>query len=122
METTAHILVIDDDYNFRRSLVIQFELEGYQVTEVQDAMEAFEYFTRCETGGAFPDIVITDMKMPKLRGEEFVPQLHRKYPGIPVIVISAFDLPQELAGYPFLRKPFKIQKMMEVVSQTVVKP
>ncbi len=121
MEAMVHILVVDDDYNFRRSLVIQFELEGYQVTEAKDAMEAFEYFGRCEGRGVFPDIVITDMKMPKLRGEEFVPQLHSKYPGIPVIVVSAFDLPQELTGYPFLRKPFKINKMMEVVNQNVIK-
>jgi DNA-binding NtrC family response regulator len=115
----VHILLIDDDYNFRRSLVIQFELEGFEVTEIQDAMEAFEYLTRCESNRNFPDIVITDVKMPKLKGEQFVPNLSSKYPGLPVIVISAFDLPQELAGYPFLRKPFKLHQMLEIINQSV---
>jgi DNA-binding NtrC family response regulator len=86
---------------------------------MQDAVEALEHLTRCESNGSFPDIVITDVKMPKLKGEQFVPNLNSKYPELPVIVISAFNLPQELAGYPFLRKPFKFHQMLEIINQSI---
>lgn len=115
----CHVLIVDDDYHFRRSFVIQLELEDYRVTDVEGAIEALNYFKRCEAKSGFPDIVITDVKMPKIRGEEFVPLLHSQYPELPVIVISAFDLPHELAGYPFLRKPFKLNQMLEAVQQSI---
>ena len=38
-----HILLVDDDLNFRRSLVIQLELEGYRVTEIESAIQAFTF-------------------------------------------------------------------------------
>jgi CheY-like chemotaxis protein len=114
-----HVLVVDDDYHFRRSLVIQLELEGYRVSDVENAVQAFNFFKSCQSQDEFPDIVISDVKMPEIRGQEFVPMLHLRYPRLPVIVISAFDLPQELDGYPFVRKPFKMNTMMQKVSESV---
>ena len=111
-----HILLVDDDLNFRRSLVIQLEFEGYPVTEVERASQAFTFLEQHHTRENFPDIVITDVRMPEMDGGEFVTLLKQKYPALPVLVISAFDLPEELTGYAFLRKPFKIQELLEMVN------
>lgn len=113
-----HILVVDDDINFRRSLVIQLELEGFVISEVESASDAFRFLKKCEDQGHFPDLVITDMKMPEMNGGEFVQRLHQIYKKLPVIVISAFDLPEMLQGYPFLRKPFKIQDIKRSIDET----
>jgi len=110
-----HILLVDDDLNFRRSLVIQLEFEGYSVTEVERATQAFTYLNQHHTKENFPDIVITDVRMPEMEGGEFVSLLKKKYPAMPVLVISAFDLPEELDGCPFLRKPFKVEEIMSEI-------
>lgn len=114
-----HILLVDDDLNFRRSLAIQLEFEGYRVTEVEQASQAFTFLDQHQSGEIYPDIVITDVRMPEIDGEEFAMRLKKKYPDMPVLVISAFDLPERLKGYPFLRKPFKIQELVELVDQLV---
>jgi len=113
-----HILLVDDDINFRRSLVIQLELEGYSISEVESASDAFRFLKKCQRQGHFPDLVITDVQMPEMNGGEFVQQLNETYKKLPVIVISAFDLPERLQGYPFLRKPFKIQEMKQSIDNS----
>lgn len=110
-----HILLVDDDLNFRRSLVIQLELEGYRVTEIESAIQAITFLKEYYSNEKSPDILITDVRMPEMEGEEFVVGLQEEYPDLPVLVISAFELPEGLGGYPFLRKPFRIQQMIETI-------
>ena len=114
-----HILLVDDDLNFRRSLVIQLEFEGFSVTEVESASQAFAYLEQNRTGENPPEMIVTDVRMPEMGGDEFVLRLKKIYPDIPVIIISAFDLPENLAGYPFLRKPFKIEEMIKTYHDLV---
>lgn len=111
-----HILLVDDDLNFRRSLVIQLELEGYRVTEIESTRQAFTFLKKYYSNEKFPELLITDMRMPEMEGEEFVRTLQEEYPDLPVLVISAFELPEALGEYPFLRKPFRIQQMIETIN------
>lgn len=108
-----NILLVDDDTNFRRSLVIQLELEGYKVNDKENGKDALDLLTRCASNGGCPDLVITDVRMAEMGGETFVEQLKTILPDMPVIVISAFDIPDQLTGFPFLRKPFKIREMID---------
>lgn len=110
-----HILIVDDDRYFRRSLLIELELEGYRVTEAQNATEAFHILEQNSKQEIAPDIVITDVRMPEMAGEEFVTRLKKGFPKMPVLVISAYNLPETLSEYPFLRKPFKIQQIIETM-------
>jgi len=112
-----HILLVDDDLNFRRSLVIELELEGYRITEAENATQALSFLEKCQSKGSFPDVVITDVRMPEIGGGEFAILVHAKYPQSPILVISAFDLPEGLSGYPFLRKPFKIDEMIGAINK-----
>ena len=113
------ILIVDDDMNFRRSLVIQLEFEGFSVTEAESASQGLAYLEKHREGQKYPDIIITDVRMPEMNGNEFVVYLQEFCPNVPVIVISAFDLPEELAGYPFLRKPFKIKELIDTANALV---
>ena len=117
----AHILLVDDDLNFRRSFMIQLELEGYTVTEIERATQALTFLDQQESKEKFPDIVITDVRMPEMGGVEFATILRKKYPSLPILVISAFELPEELAGFSFLRKPFKINQLVDILSELIKK-
>lgn len=112
-----HILLVDDDLNFRRSLLIHMELEGYKVTEVENPRQALSILDKNKGKDVFPDVVITDIKMPEMDGRNFASEIKRKHPGMPIIMISAFDVPGNTLGFPFLRKPFKVQEILDIVKQ-----
>ena len=80
--------------------------------------EALDHLSRCASNGGCPDLVITDVRMAEMSGEMFVENLRSILPHLPVIVISAFELPDQLGGYPFLRKPFKIREMIDSIEKT----
>jgi len=117
LSTMLRILLVDDDMSFRRSLMIQLELEEYCVTEKESAERALEFLAQQDKAGQFPDMVITDVKMDGMGGEAFVAHLEELYPALPVMVISAYELPSVLKGYPSLKKPFKIERMKKIVQE-----
>ena len=74
------ILTIDDEENIRNGLADNFELEGYDVKQAASGEEGLKIVSE---GGI--DLVITDLRMDGISGEEVVRQVTTKYPGIPVI-------------------------------------
>ena len=108
------IIVVDDDEHVRIVVTRQLATMGHCAVSASDGHEALRLM-----GTAVPDIVITDVRMPEMHGGEFVSLLRKKYPAMPVLVISAFDLPEELDGYPFLRKPFKIEEIMDIIDAQI---
>ncbi len=112
-----HILLVDDDLNFRRSLLIHMELEGYKVTGVESPMQALSILNKYEMEDILPDVIITDIKMPEMDGRNFAKEIKRKHPEMPIIMISAFDVPGNTLEFPFLKKPFKVQEILNVVKK-----
>ena len=55
--------------------------------------------------------------MPEIAGDEFIILLKEQYPSIPVIVMSAFEPPNSVSNYPYLKKPFKLTQMIETIYQ-----
>jgi len=111
-----HVLIVDDDMNFRRSLMIQLEFEGFEVIGCDSCQQAFSFLEQQKNQLDVPYVIITDIRMPEMSGDEFVLKLQDEYPSIPVIVISAFDPPDSVRQFPFLRKPFKIMEMVDLIS------
>ena len=109
------ILLVDDDVNFRRSLTIQLELEGFSVICRENGEDAISMLRRTGEKSDLPEVVISDMRMPEMDGSQFVSALHCSWPEMPVLVISAFDPPENLDGIPYLRKPFKIHQMIDAI-------
>ena len=120
-----NILLVDDDLNFRRSLIIQLELEGYKVTDVGSAMEGISYLARCFKQNTMPEVVISDLRMFPMNGVSFVSFIREQYPDLAVVIISAFDLPPRLSGCAFVRKPFSLDDLIQqiqVVSEKTSPP
>ncbi len=82
----ARILVIDDEQNLR--LLISEELKdlGYEVETAANANEALEKFERT----AF-DLATIDVEMPGMNGIELAGVLRQKYPGLRIILLTAYS-------------------------------
>jgi PAS domain S-box-containing protein len=85
---TERILVVDDEPLVANMTLEMLEALGYAVTAATDSAEALERF--CRDPGAF-DLVITDLTMPKLTGEELVRELRAVRPRLPVILCTGFS-------------------------------
>ncbi len=79
----ARILIIDDEKSIRKTLGEILSYEGYKIEEAADGEEGLRKFS------ATPfDIVLCDIKMPKMDGIEFLEQARAVNPDVPVVVIS----------------------------------
>jgi len=117
-ETDKMILVVDDEEIMRDFLVEV--LEDYKVTAVADGSEAIEHLEH----QAY-DLVITDLKMPKVSGEEVVRRAIEIDPSYKVIVISGystlFTVSQSIenGACAFLSKPFSIDQLRSEVTKSL---
>ncbi len=114
------ILLADDDANLRRVLEFQLEEAGYEVTTASDGAEALEIFTRSDF-----DCVITDLRMPKLSGLEFLEKIKTANSEIPVIVITAFGevetavAAMKIGAYDYINKPFNRDEILLTLERAV---
>ncbi|AOZ92404.1 response regulator transcription factor [Paenibacillus crassostreae] len=89
MSELCKVLIVDDEYLVRQGIkhLLHWEEEGFHmVGEAGNGKEALEMVATLE-----PHIVITDMVMPVMDGEEFVRRLKTSNPNIEIIVLSSFS-------------------------------
>ncbi len=110
------LLIVEDDAEMRRLLMDEMVEEGYNVTPAADGSEAALLVTR----QAF-DLVITDMKMPRLGGLELLPLIRKTAGGTPVVMITAFGdwtsfiEAHERGATEFISKPFQMQQFKDTI-------
>ncbi len=80
------ILCVDDEENIRLLLACELEEEGYEVIGLGDPLQAMEIIAREK-----PDVVILDIKMPKMNGIELLKIIRDTYYDLPVILLSAYS-------------------------------
>lgn len=78
------ILLVEDNADYRRLLARFLADRGYHVTEAGDGQEALEKLDR-----STPGLVVTDWEMPRLDGIQLVEELRRRWPNLPILMISA---------------------------------
>jgi len=116
------VLVVEDEFGLQETLRDIFRMEGYDVRVAVDGENGYKTFLEFK-----PDLVFTDVVMPKMTGIELVKKIRQDHPKIKVIYISGFfglrNVKRELNedvlkyGYPCLSKPFKISDMLELVDE-----
>ena len=80
---TATILLVDDEELLREGVQEMLELGGYAVITANNGQEAM-----ASLANPAIDLVITDLVMPKMDGVDFVEQLRKVRPDVPVLVVS----------------------------------
>jgi two-component system response regulator HydG len=81
----VRVLVVDDEEGARSGLEKLLRLEGYEVDTAADGLAALE-----RAAEQPPDVVVTDLKMPRMDGMALMERLRTQWPGLPVIVVTAF--------------------------------
>jgi CheY-like chemotaxis protein len=118
----GHILFVDDE-EFLVDLAKQmFRRIGYEVTACNDPLDALAVFR--ENPQTF-DLVITDLAMPKMSGEQLVRELVAIRPGIPIILCTGFSQRMtrekmlQIGVKEFLRKPLVIRDLAEAIARVL---
>ena len=117
---SINILVVDDEQDFRIILDQALENVGYTVMTAVDGEEAFQLFLKNQF-----DLVITDVRMPKVNGIQLIQQIKDENPWIPIIAISGFEKESEIRSkiedkdVYFLRKPFMINDLQKVINKAL---
>ncbi len=118
----AKILVVDDDQGMREFLEIMLTGEGYRVNTASDAGKAL---ARCKREKF--DLVITDLKMPKMDGIEFLRSLKDLSPETMVILITAYAsgdtavTAMKEGAYDYIEKDFAIEDLKRIIQNALNK-
>lgn len=106
------VLIIEDEKSVVDSLTLAFKKENYEVVSALDGEKGKEIFNKEK-----PDIVILDLMLPGIKGEELCRFIKEKS-NTPIIVVSAKDseidkvLALELGADDYLVKPFSIRELL----------
>lgn len=84
-ERMPTVLVVDDDQDHGRALAKIFERAGYRVGTAGDGQEALRILTERPF-----DLVITDLRMPRMNGLDLLRNIRAMSPQVPVLIVTAF--------------------------------
>ncbi len=116
MTAPLNVLVADDEPKIRRLLSQILEARGCLVRLAHDGLEALSQFQQRPA-----DVVITDIKMPKLSGLELLNELKRRDPLVNVVIITAYPSLEsaveamKVGACDFLTKPFDIVQIQAIL-------
>ena len=119
--TKRLILVVDDDPSIRRTLQIALSNEGYDILQAQDGEEAIRLWH--ETG---PDLILTDIHMPKTSGLLLLQDLQANGSSTPVIAmtdggpagnLNLLGLAKLLGSVRTMPKPYSLDEMVKAINQ-----
>src|SRR5690242_1365181 len=112
-ETGRSILIVEDDDLIRRAVQMVLEWEGFRVDCATNGQEALDYLW----AGHRPCLIVLDVMMPVLDGEQFRKEQLRdpSLASIPVIIVSAADSALAIDAVHHVRKPFEVQELLDAI-------
>jgi DNA-binding response OmpR family regulator len=112
------VLIVDDDEVIRTLLRLTLPTEGFDIVEAESGDHALAL-----VDGHTPALVLLDWRMPGRSGAEVLQELKRRYPGTPVIVLTAEpETPnrkqaEELGADVFVTKPFSPLQLLATIER-----
>lgn len=112
------ILIVDDNVDLAEDLKEVLEEEGVVVHLASDGFQALKLLEQFEL-----KMVVTDMRMPGMDGVGLIREIRQRYPGMPVVLITAYSQDQQLAEarangvLAVLSKPLDLQRLCELVER-----
>jgi CheY-like chemotaxis protein len=77
------VLLVDDDPAVRRSLSKRLEAAGFEAQQAEDGIDGL-----VKLRDKLPKVIISDLQMPRMSGIEFISVVRRRFPSMPIIVLS----------------------------------
>ena len=118
----ADILIIDDEKAIRKTLTEILSFEGYKIDEASDGEEGLKTFK-----DKTYDVVLCDIKMPKLDGIEFLQKAGEINPDIPIIMISGHGNIEtaveavKKGAYDYISKPPDLNRLLITIRNAMDK-
>jgi len=118
----GRILIVEDEKSMREVLRILLEEEKYVVSTASDGLEGLSYIEK-----DIFDLVVSDIKMPKLDGFGLLKKIKEISPDTLVIMITAFGTTEsaieamKLGAYDYINKPFNIDEIRLIVRKAIEK-
>lgn len=120
----SKILIIEDEASIRRVLtkILSEENDTYQVEEAEDGVQGFEKIKNTDY-----DLVLCDIKMPKMDGEELLEAVKKIKPEIPIVMISGHgDMEtaintMRLGAFDYISKPPDLNRLLNTVRNALDK-
>lgn len=111
------VLLVDDDEQVRRAIGLLLRNLGYRALVASDAREALSLLDDHER----IDLMVTDIVMPGMDGVQLGERVQTRRPELPVVFISGYTdrTVPELAHSHFLRKPFAMRDLAQVVRDSL---
>jgi len=118
----SNILIIDDEKAIRKTLTEILSYEGYKIEEAGDGEEGLRKFKEKNF-----DVVLCDIKMPKLDGIEFLDKVREYNPDVPVIMISGHGTIEtaveavKKGAYDYIAKPPDLNRLLITIRNAMDK-
>jgi len=112
------ILVVEDEEKLRRVIELQLVSAGFDVDKAATAEEGIKVADRA-------DLILSDLRLPRMDGLEFLAQIRRQNTLVPVIMMTAYGSIEtavesmKAGATDFLLKPFSLDHLMQVVNKAL---
>jgi DNA-binding response OmpR family regulator len=122
MTFSAHILVVDDEANLRRTVARVLQRAGFEVSTAGSAQEGLALLSEHQF-----DLVYMDIRMPDMNGLEALKSIHATFPQLPVILFTGQpDLNSAVSALrhgatDYLQKPLKPEMLIERAKTALAK-
>jgi two-component system chemotaxis response regulator CheY len=122
----GRVLVVDDEANIRKLVGLCLTKAGYEVEEAENGEEG-EKIIRAKDNPLMVDVILCDIRMPKVNGIEAIAFFQKEFPSVPIVVITGFPetemavnlMKQGVMDY--VPKPIDNQKLLDVVAKAMAK-
>ncbi len=114
------VLVVDDEAGMRDFLALLLEGEGFEVATAAEGGEALRLFDERPA-----DLVISDIRMPKMDGVALLADLRQRDPSVPVVLVTAYASAEsaiqamKLGAVDYIAKPFKVAEIKLVLQRVL---
>jgi DNA-binding NtrC family response regulator len=110
------VLIADDEANLRKVLAAMLRREGYEVLTAADGAEALDLMAKTPI-----DVVLTDLRMPRIDGMELLRRILAEYRGTPVVMLTAHGTvdtavtAMKLGAFDYLSKPYDQEELQIII-------
>lgn len=115
-----HVLIVEDDLVLREALVETMSLAGHSYLAAKDGKEALAMLDHHK-----PAIVLSDIRMDKLDGQQLLSEIQRRNPGVPVILMTAYGSVDDAVkamrhgAVDYIQKPFSAAALTEKINRYI---
>jgi two-component system, cell cycle response regulator CpdR len=113
-------LVVDDEPSVRNYIRAVLRSDGFQTIEAEDGVQALELMRQLGTG---VDLLVSDIKMPKMDGITLACSVRAEFPAIPLILVSGHAEIEQVerpdSDFEFVQKPFLPATLLSKVNKVM---